>query len=115
MGVYLDLAKAFDTVSHKKLLQTLNNAGINGPLLDWFPTYLNGRRHRVRIEGVCSEDLIFAWRVPQGSILGPLLFVIYINGLFELPLKASIMGYADDTSLLYSAATKEELLSLIHI
>jgi len=108
VGVYLDLAKAFDIVSHEKLLRTLYKAGINVSLLDWFASYLNGRRHRVRIEGVCSENLISAWGTFQGSVLGPLLFVIYINNRFALPLKASVMGYADDTSLLYSVATREE-------
>jgi len=109
VGVYLDLAKAFDTISHKKLIHTLRKIGIEGPLLDWFRSYLEGRTHKVKINGVFSKDKISAWGVPQGSVLGPILFNIYINGLFSLPLKALVIAFADDTSLLYSAATKEDL------
>jgi endonuclease/exonuclease/phosphatase (EEP) superfamily protein YafD len=111
VAVYLDLAKAFDTVNHRVLIQKLNKAGIGGPLLWWFASYLKGRKHRVKIGDALSGDLGLEFGVPQGSVLGPLLFIAYINDLFLLPLKASIIGYADDTSLLYSAETKEDILS----
>lgn len=111
IALYLDLAKAFDTVNHRVLIQKLSKTGVGGSLLLWFASYLGNRKHRVKIENTQSGDLDLKIGVPQGSVLGPLLFVIYMNDLFSLPLKASIIGYADDTSLLYSAATREEVIS----
>ena len=109
VGVYLDLAKAFDTVSHKRLLQKLKQAGVEGPLHLWFASYLTSRMHRVKIGEIYSEEKLVEFGVPQGSVLGPILFNFYINDLYELPLKARVIGYADDTSLLYSAATQADV------
>jgi len=111
MGVYLDLAKAFDTVNHKILLRKLKNAGIRGTLLKWFVSYLENRKHRVRIKGMQSNDCILKYGVPQGSVLGPLMWLIYINDFFALPLRAQVVVFADDTSLLYSEATVDGLES----
>ena len=108
-AVYLDLAKAFDTVNHKLLIQKLKTIGIRGPLLDWFTSYLTDREHSVRINNTISPKLKMKHGVPQGSVLGPLLFNIYINNLFCMPLKAKIVGYADDTSLQYSKPSAEEI------
>jgi hypothetical protein len=109
VGVYLDLAKAFDTVNHKLMIKKLSEIGIRGSLLDWFASYLTGRQHRVRINNTLSTNLKIKHGVPQGSVLGPLLFIIYINEIFLLPLRGIVLGYADDTSLLYSAATAEQI------
>ena len=107
VGVYLDLAKAYDTVHHRKLLDTLEGVGMKGNLLRWFAAYLEGRTHRVKVNGVLSEELSIKYGVPQGSVLGPILFIMYINPLFSLHLKGLALGYVDDISLVY--------LSLIHI
>ena len=72
-------------------------------------SYLTDREHSVRINNTTSSKLKMKHGVPQGSVLGPLLFNIYINDLFCLPLNAKITGYADDTSLLYSKASAEEV------
>lgn len=110
VALYLDLAKAFDTVNHKILIRKLVNAGIRGSVIRWLMSYLENRKHRVKIKNARSSELTLEIGVPQGSVLGPLLFIVYINDLFSLPLWAEIMGFADDTSLLYSAATAGEVM-----
>ena len=77
--IYLDFSKAFDRVPHEKLLFKLECLGIKGSLLAWFRSYLSGRRHRVMIDNEASDFLPVTSGVPQGSIIGPLLFLIYIN------------------------------------
>lgn len=109
VGVYIDLAKAFDTVNHTLMVKKLENIGFQGPLLSWLTSYLSNRKQCVKINGVLSSDLQIKHGVPQGSVLGPLLFIIYMNDMFELPLRGKITGYADDTSLLYSAKTVKQV------
>ncbi len=97
--LYFDIAKAFDTVDHKLLLNKLSRFGITGNVLNWFKSYLSGRQQRVLLNGVISETLPVSSGVPQGSILGPLLFLIYVN---DLPTSISspsvdISMFADDT------------------
>ena len=111
IGVYLDFAKAFDTIDHVRLCGKLQKTGIRGPLLNWFLTYLTNRKHRTRINDTLSTELTSKYGVPQGSVLGPFLFIIYINDLYSLPLKAEVITFADDTSLLYSGKTKEQILN----
>ena len=77
--IYLDFSKAFDRVSHEKLLFKLECLGIGGSFLAWFRSYLSGRRHRVMIGNKSSDYLPFTFGIPQGSILGPLLFLLPIN------------------------------------
>ena len=81
IGLLLDFSKAFDTVDHDILLLKFNHYGIRGPVLDWFSDYLCNRRQYVTYNGISSESSWVKCEVPQGSILGPLLFLIYINDL----------------------------------
>lgn len=112
MGIFLDLAKAFDTVSIPILLNKLDALGVRGKQLKLFASYLDERFQCVKIEGVVSDDQINTpFGVPQGSILGPTLFLIYINDLCNLNLEqGKIISYADDTALIFTAPNSRLLL-----
>lgn len=101
LGVFIDLKKAFDTVSHELLLNKLNAIGIKGPALDIFRSYLSNRYQVVKIGDIQSDPKIITYGVPQGSILAPLLFLLYINSVHQIGLKGNLTLYADDTCLFY--------------
>ena len=100
--VMLDLSPAFDTVDHQRLLFKLKHYfGINGNVLKWLTSYLNNRTSAVVINNIYSTKMSLHFGVPQGSILGPLLFIMYINELTNLgfELNIRIHSYAGDTTL----------------
>lgn len=97
-GIFLDLSKAFDLMDHSILVKKLEMYGLRGESLNIFSDYLSSRSQRVRINGILSEPLTIVRGVPQGSVLGPLLFVVYLNDMFDLALNGKIRCYADDTS-----------------
>ena len=99
VGVYLDFSKAFDTVNHRILLKKLEHYGIRGPALLWFESYLSGRKQFVTYDNVSSSHSYITCGVPQGSILGPLLFLIYINDLNYVCKDAMSIFFADDSNL----------------
>ena len=99
--VYLDLAKAFDTVRHPLLMEQLSLMEINGAEYDWFVSYLSNRKQRVVYDGVLSAAKPITCGVTQGSALDPLLFLIYINSLPECVKYGEINMFADDTALLF--------------
>lgn len=99
ISVLLDFSKAFDTVDHAILLKKLSLSGIRGATLNWFKSYLGNRRQYVSIGESCSTDLPINVGVPQGSILGPLLFLIYINDLPNCSEKLTFVHFADDTTV----------------
>ncbi|CAB4031048.1 Hypothetical predicted protein, partial [Paramuricea clavata] len=94
--IYLDFSKAFDSVPHDKLIFKLSQFGITGPLLDWFSDYLSGRKQRVVVDGFSSSYLDVTSGVPQGSIVGPLLFLIYVNDLPDAAKHSKVPMFADD-------------------
>jgi hypothetical protein len=95
--ICLDFSKAFDSVSHPKLLFKLEQHGISGTLLKWFTDYLNERRQRVVVDGISSSFLYATSGVPQGSILGPLLFLIFANDLPNAAKHSTVPMFADDS------------------
>ena len=102
-GIFIDLKKAFDTVNHKILLLKLEHYGIRGALLNWFESYLTDRKQYVFFNGVSSEVLGITCGVPQGSVLGPLLFLIYINNLPNISDKLQFFLFADDTNIYFDS------------
>ena len=82
-AVFLDLKKAFDTVDHKILLQKLHHLGMSMSSISWFENYLLDRTQVTKVENTMSEIMPLTCGVPQGSILGPLMFLIYVNDLHK--------------------------------
>ena len=99
VNFFLDLQKAFDTLDHQILLRKLESYGIRHKCLEWCKSYLSNRTQRVFVAGVTSTSLNITCGVPQGSILGPLLFLIYINDLPRVCNQLSVHLFADDTNL----------------
>ena len=102
VGVFIDLAKAFDTVDHKILLNKLNHYGIRGVVNNWFSSYLSNREQYVKIGESNSSLCQIKCGVPQGSILGPILFLIYINDLNQISTVIKTIMFAEDTNLFLS-------------
>lgn len=97
--IYLDFAKAFDKVDHGVLLHKLRDLGVTGSLGRWIHSFLTGRTQRVSVQGKLSEHSIVRSGVPQGSVLGPLLFLIHVNDIDANLLHASASSFADDTRI----------------
>ena len=101
-GVFIDLQKAFDTVDHAILLQKLFHYGARGIVNDWFSSYLINRVQTTQIGSLVSEKQNTLCGVPQRSVLGPLLFLIYVNDIYKASNKLEFFLFADDTNLLYA-------------
>ena len=110
--VYFDISKAFDTVSHAILLNKLWSAGITGTLWAWFREYLTDRYQRVCINNCYSDLLPVLSGVPQGSILGPVLFLIYINDMTSYIHQSQLLNFADDTKCFMHICTTSDYIAL---
>ena len=112
--LYFDFSKAFDTVSHSLLLEKLSQIGISDPLLKWFRSFLSNRNQVTHINNVSSCAINVSSGVIQGSVLGPLLFLIYINDITKEILNGRPFLYADDLKIVYSSDTMSvEFISTI--
>jgi len=97
---FLDLRKAFDSLDHTLLLQRLNNLGVWGKEMTWFSSYLSDRKQHVKCGGIFSEWNTINGGIPQGSTLGPQLFLIYMNDIPSQVKHGKLLQYADDTALI---------------
>ena len=100
--MYLDLSKAFDTLDHNILLRKLHHYGIRGIALDWFRSYLTDINMYVDYKGITSKEHNINYGAPQGSVLGPLLFILYTNNLPNTLTVSKSILFADDTTIYYS-------------
>ena len=112
--VLIDLKKAFDTVDHNILCQKLEHYGLRGRELAWFKYYLSNRKQYCTINGVESKLMDINIGVPQGSCLGPLLFIFYINDLPQAVKNSTVAMYADDTSLSYRSGDIRQLSEVMN-
>jgi hypothetical protein len=111
--IYTDFEKAFDKVPHRRLISKMYSYGINKDIIGWVEAFLTGRRQRIRINGKLSRWRNISSGIPQGSILGPILFIIYINGLVEKCVEGSeIYLYADDAKLFRYIESEEHCKKL---
>ena len=109
LGIFIDLSKAFDTIDHKILINKLNHYGVRGNTLSLIESYLSNRKQCVSALGEISEQLAVIFGVPQGSCLGPLLFLIYINDISNICKSNELILFADDTNIFVNGKSKQEV------
>ena len=114
LAIFLDMSKAFDTISHDILIRKLEHYGIRGTCKDWFASYLTNRFQYTEIHGEQSTYLNINTGVPQGSILGPILFLIYVNDIKNCS-NLNILCFADDTTAYKSGPNIEDLITNVNI
>ena len=118
--IYLDFAKAFDTVPHMRLLKKLHSYGIKGKMLNWISEFIRGRSQEVIVNGAKSETAPVLSGIPQGTVLGSVLFVIYINDILEnlsscylqTTRKSSVKLHRGKTPLIFSSTSKRAKIGL---
>ena len=110
-SIYLDFAKAFDSVPHKRLMMNIESYGIRGDIRKWIEAFLSGRKQIVKVNGAESNVAPVLSGIPQGSVLGPTLFVIYIDDLLA-NIKSEGLLFADDTKIFHQITSREDALIL---
>ena len=114
IGLFLDFSKAFDTINHNILLHKLAHYGIRGKALEWYRSYLGNRKQFVSVNGHESSTAPVTCGVPQGSLLGPLLFIIYVNDIQNSSSILSFILFADDSNLFYTHRDPAQLVSTLN-
>ena len=114
LDIFIDLSKAFDTVDHKILISKLKNYDVRGNNLNWFENYLNNRKQFIAYNNKYISFETITCGVPQGSILGPLLLLIYGNDLNEVSKILDPIMFADDTNFFYSHHHKKTLFETVN-
>lgn len=109
-GLFIDLSKAFDTIDHDILIRKLERYGVRGVALDWVRSYLGDRKQFVKLNGGCSLCMDIACGVPQGSVLGPKFFNLYINDICKVSKVLKMVLFADDTNIFCSGDDLQNLL-----
>ena len=112
LALFIDVSKAFDSLDHNTLISKLQHYGVRGTTLKWFESYLHvtSRYHFTTINNQRSSFKTITSGIPQGSILGPLLYTIYVNDIFFVADTVKCMLYADDTALVVTGKTREDVL-----
>jgi hypothetical protein len=111
IAVFLDLSKAFDTIDHQLLLKKLSYYNLDFSFIELMSNYLTNRFIQVKINGELSKKERIKVGIPQGSVLGPLLFIVYINDLAHLPLRSKLLLFADDTTVYLSGLNISEIIN----
>ena len=114
LSIYLDFSKAFDTVCHEILLKKIEHMGFRGPILAWITSYLTNRKQFVTIGDASSTLLDISMGVPQGSTLGPLLFILYINDMSESLSRLKVIHFADDSTLHLAMIKNENIAPTVN-
>ena len=110
LGIFINFSKAFDTVDHKILISKLKNYGVRGNNLKWFESYLNNRKQFIAYNNKYTSFETITCGVSQGSIFGPLQFLIYVNDLNQVSNILDLILFADETNFLYSQHQIKTLL-----
>lgn len=109
LGIFLDLSKAFDSISHKSLILILQTIGIVNKPIKLLESYLYNRKQQVRINNTLSDEIIITTGVPQGTVLSPILYIIYVSSLGRLNIHSKLFSYANDTAILVSGRNWDEV------
>lgn len=115
VGVFIDLAKVFVSVSHSLLLEKLGNYGFRNNAYNLLKTFLEQRKQHVAVDGVASETKKITFGVPQGTISGPILFIMYMKDLYNLNTVGKIVTFADDTVIIYKENRWQDLKYKIEV